>query len=134
MADWVGRIGLPELLVGVPFPAAALETVRFSVRPEKLPTLVYGGQTLPPCDALSAGLVDEGVAPDAFYTRSEELARQLARIPPPVFQLTKHALRAKALERMDMACKGQDEAALSNWPAPDTHAHIREYLRRTLGK
>src|SRR5437764_1322739 len=52
MAEGVGRIGLPELLVGVPFPTAALEVVRLAVPRERVQSLVYGGQTLSARDAL----------------------------------------------------------------------------------
>ena len=134
MAEGVGRIGVPELLVGVPFPTAALEVVRFAVPREKVQSLIYTGRTLPARDALGAGLVDEVVAPDALLARAQELARQLAMIPPPVYSLTKQSLRAEALERIDKAGEWQDQAALEVWSAPQTHAQIREYLRRTLGK
>jgi enoyl-CoA hydratase len=134
MADGVGRIGVPELLVGVPFPTAPLEVVRFAVGPEKVQSLIYTGRTLSARDALGAGLVDEVVAPDALLARAQELAQQLATIPPPVFSLTKQSLRAEVLERIDKAGERQDQAALEVWSAPQTHAHVREYLRRTLGK
>jgi enoyl-CoA hydratase len=134
MAAGAGRIGLPELLVGVPFPAAALEVVRFAVPRDKVQSLVYTGRTLPPQEALAAGLVDEVVAPDALLTRAQELALQLAMIPPSVYSLTKQSLRAEALERIERAGEPQDRAVLEVWSAPQTHAHIREYLRRTLGK
>jgi enoyl-CoA hydratase len=48
MADGAGTIGLPELSVGVPFPAAGIEVVRFAVPREKVQTLLYTGRTLPP--------------------------------------------------------------------------------------
>src|SRR5215468_10379351 len=101
MAGGAGRIGVPELLVGVPFPAAALEIVRFAVPPDKVQPLIYTGQTLPPREALGAGLVDELVAPDALLARAQEVARQLAAIPPEVYRLTKQSLRAEALAWID---------------------------------
>src|SRR5262245_20302331 len=134
MAQGVGRIGVPELLVGVPFPAAALEVVRFAVPRDKVHSLIYTGRALSASDALAAGLIDEVTAPDALLTRAQELARQLALIPPPVYRLTKQSLRAAALERIEQAGDAQDRAALEVWSSPQTHAHIREYLRRTLGK
>src|SRR5689334_7286726 len=112
MAEGGGRIGVPELLVGVPFPAAALEIVRFAVPREKVQSLIYTGRTLPARDALAAGLVDEVVAADALLARAQELARQLTTIPPPVYSLTKRALRAEALERIDKAAEWLDPAAL----------------------
>src|SRR5947208_3279577 len=134
MAEGVGRIGLPELLVGVPFPTAALEVVRLAVPRERVQSLVYGGQTLSARDALAAGLVDEVVAPGALADRAQELGRRLALIPPRVYGLTKQALRAEAVERIAAAGEQHDREALRVWSAPETHAHIREYLRRTLGK
>ena len=134
MAEGTGRIGVPELLVGVPFPAAALEVVRFAVPQDKVQLLLYTGRTLPPQEALTAGLVDEVVEPDDLLARAQQIARQLALIPPQVYHLTKQSLRAEALERIDKAGEWQDQAALEVWSAPQTHAQIREYLRRTLGK
>ena len=58
----------------------------------------------------------------------------MALIPPPVYRLTKQSLRAEALERIKAAGEMQDRAALEVWAAAETHAQIREYLRRTLGK
>src|SRR5262249_15028090 len=115
MAEGAGRIGGPELLVGVPFPAAALEVVRFAVPPDKVQSLMFTGRTLPPRDALTAGLVDEVVAPGELLARAHEVARQLAQVPPPVYRLTKLSLRAEALARIDSASETLDEAALEVW-------------------
>ena len=134
IADGAGRIGVPELLVGVPFPTVALEIVRFTVPREKVQSLIYTGRTLSAREALGAGLVDELVAPGALPDRAHEVARQLALIPPPVYRLTKQSLRAEALQRIEGAGELQDRAALEVWSAAETHAHVREYLRRTLGK
>jgi enoyl-CoA hydratase len=134
MAAGTGRIGLPELLVGVPFPAAALEVVRFAVPREKVQSLIYTGRTLPPQEALGAGLVDEVVPAEDLLARAQEVARQLALIPPQVYRLTKQSLRAQALERIDRASEPQERAVLEVWSEAQTHAHIREYLSRTLRK
>ena len=134
MAEGEGRIGLPELLVGVPFPTAALEVARFAVPREKLQSLIYTGRTLSAQEALGAGLVDEVVAAGALPVRAQEVARQLALIPPPVYRLTKQSLRAEALERIERAGEQPDRAGLEVWSATETHAQIRDYLRRTLDK
>ncbi|HEV2722145.1 MAG TPA: enoyl-CoA hydratase/isomerase family protein [Thermoanaerobaculia bacterium] len=124
-----GRIGTPELLVGVPFPTAALEIVRFAV-----PRVQFAltGRTLPPDEALAAGLIDEVVTPDALPARARELAAQLAAIPRQSFRLTKAQLRAPAIELMSR--DAGDARALAVWSDAATHAHIREYLARTVRK
>jgi enoyl-CoA hydratase len=134
MAAGTGRIGLPELLVGVPFPAAALEVVRFAVPRDKVQSLVYTGRTLPPKEALAAGVVDEVVPAEDLLARAQEVARQLALIPPQVYRLTKQSLRAETLERIDRAGEPQEREVLEVWSAAETHAQVREYLRRTVGK
>jgi enoyl-CoA hydratase len=121
---------VPELLVGVPFPTAALEIVRFAVPRVQAFTLM--GRTLPADEALAAGLIDEVVPPDALLARAQELASQLAAVPARSFRMTKAQLRAPALELM--ARDERDTEALAVWSDPAVHAHIREYLARTVRK
>jgi enoyl-CoA hydratase len=45
MARASGRIGVTELLVGVPFPALAMEILRFAVPAHYLPEFMLGGAT-----------------------------------------------------------------------------------------
>jgi enoyl-CoA hydratase len=122
------------LLVGVPFPAVALEVVRFAVPRGKVQSLIYTGRTLLPQEALTAGLIDEVVPAEDLLARAQEVARQLAQIPPQVYRLTKQSLRAEAQERIERAGEPLDRVALEVWAAAETHAHVREYLRRTLRK
>lgn len=131
MAEGSGRIGVPELLVGVPFPAVPLELVRWAVRPDLVQSLVLMSRTLTAQEALANGLVDAVVPAEALMERAREAALQLAAIPPAVFRITKQRLRADALERMDRA-DGYEEQALALWTDPDTHARIRAYLERTV--
>jgi len=133
MADGNGRIGVAELLVGVPFPAVALETVRFAA-PARAQQLVYTGVTVPAREAVGYGLLDEVVDPAALLERAHEVARQLAAIPPETFRLTKHHLRAPALERMSSLGESNDGRALAVWSDPAIHQRIREYLARTVRK
>jgi enoyl-CoA hydratase len=134
MAEGEGRIGVPELLVGVPFPAPPLEVVRFAAPQNRVQSLIYTGVTLLPPDALAAGIIDEVVAPARLLERAHEIAGQLAMIPPKAFRLTKQYLRAEALTRIDATGEEHDASVLAEWSAVETHAHILEYLRRTLRK
>src|SRR4029077_2587957 len=43
MARESGRIGVPELLVGVPFPVVPIEIVRFATPPQHVQALIYRG-------------------------------------------------------------------------------------------
>ncbi|MBI5444289.1 MAG: enoyl-CoA hydratase/isomerase family protein, partial [Deltaproteobacteria bacterium] len=63
MAGGPGKIGVPELLVGIPFPPLALEILRATLAPEVLQDLVYTGRTLGADEALSRGVVHEITEP-----------------------------------------------------------------------
>jgi enoyl-CoA hydratase len=131
MASGNGRIGTPELLVGVPFPAAALEVARFAVR--DVQRFVYSGATLRPEEALAAGWIDEVVASEALLARAREAAARLAAIPRESFRLTKAQLRAPALDAIRLG-EARDAEALAVWSDPAIHQHIRDYLARTVRK
>ena len=84
-------IGVPELYVGVPFPAAALEILRFACSPAHLQKLICSGQSLRPGAALEAGLVDVLAPADALESEALEVARRLASVRPEVFATTEAA-------------------------------------------
>ncbi len=119
-----GRIGVPELLVGVPFPAIAVEILKYACGRDAQ-SLVYSGRTVTPDDAKLAGLVDEIVAPDFLLTRADVIARELAAIDGRNFAITKKQLRG-----IDVS----DTEVVKMWSAPEVHDHIREYLAKTVGK
>ena len=60
MARGNGRIGVTELLVGLPFPALAFEVMRFVTGPRHFAELIYTGNTYLPDDALERGLRARG--------------------------------------------------------------------------
>lgn len=134
MADAAGKIGLTELLVGVPFQLAALETMRELVPAHRVQDIVYRGLTLPPPEALAAGLVDELVPPESLLERSCEVARELGRIPADAFALTKRHLRRPLLERIDRYGADVDPEVLEQWSRPETLGTIRAFLERTVGR
>lgn len=129
-----GKIGVPELRVGVPFPSIALEVLRFAVPRQHLQELAYIGRTFAPDDALARGLVDELTEPDALLDRALEAARSLADIPAATFELSKRQLRRPTLDRVAVLEKEIDPEVYALWASPEIHQHIQEYLDRTLGK
>jgi enoyl-CoA hydratase len=134
MASGSGRIGMPEFLVGVPFPPAIIEVVRFAVPPQHLQMLMYTGRTLQPDDALRTGLIDEVVAPEQLIARAEEIARGFVALPPRIFELTKRQLRDKTIDRAKRYGSEFDSDVRELWGEPATHEHIRAYLAKTLRK
>ena len=133
MAREPGRIGIPELLVGVPFPVVPLEIMRFAMPPPSLQSVVYRGTTFTADEALQQGLVDAVVDPERLEEEALTAAERLAALPAAAFRLTKRLLREPTLARI-RAGAAIDQAVQDNWMSPETLTAIREYVARTLGK
>jgi len=134
MARGNGRIGVTELLVGVPFPALAFEVLRFAVPARHLPEFTYGGATYDCNAALERGWVDEVVEAGALMPRAIAAAQQLAQLSPPAFAKTKNQLRLPVIERMERSGAAINETAVKIWAAPETLRFIGDYVARTLKK
>jgi enoyl-CoA hydratase len=133
MAAGTARIGIPELKVGVPFPAAPLEIARLAAGPH-FGRLAFLGETLLPEDALPRRLVDEVVLPHVLIDRAVDLASQMAAMRSAAFRLTKANHRKASLYAAARLAKESDDLALREWCDPDTHARIRAYLDQTVGR
>lgn len=129
-----GKIGVPELLVGVPFPVAALEVVRFATPPQHVQKIAYTGRTYGTEDALAHGLIDEIASPDVLETRALEVAAQFGAIPRESFALAKRTLREPTLRRIAEARASIDRDVRRIWADPATHDSIRAYLAKTVGR
>jgi enoyl-CoA hydratase/carnithine racemase len=134
MAQDVGRIGVPEILVGVPFPALAFEIVRFAVPPRYLPEFTLSGATYASDEALRRGWVDEIAEPEDLLEDAMAVARQLSLLSPAAFTQTKKQIRQPVTERLQAGGVATDKAVTEIWTAPATLAFIRDYVARTLKK
>ena len=131
MARGTGRIGVPEVIVGLPYPVAALEAVRFAVPPQQLHAVVYGGATYLPEDALAVGLVDDLVDAVVLVDAALEAAARLATIPTEVFAHVKRALRAPVFANIAAGAE-QDREITAVWKTSATLERVRDYVERTF--
>ena len=134
MAREGGRIGVTEMLVGVPFPALALEIVRFAVPARHLPEFTLSGATYTTDAALDRGWIDEIAEPTELLEDALAVATELAELSPPAFAQTKRQLRQAVTERMAQSGAAIDKAVTDIWTAPETLGQIRDYVARTLNK
>jgi enoyl-CoA hydratase len=134
MARGPGRIGVTELLVGFPFPAIALEIMRFALPPQQVQEALLTGRTWGVDEALRRGLVDEVVDAPVLLERACAVAGALGALPPATFRLTKAQLRQPARERWEASREWSDPAVADIWTGPEAHAAIETYVRQTLGK
>jgi enoyl-CoA hydratase len=130
MAEGSATIGLPELKVGVPFPASALAIVTSTVPRQYHREVILLGRSFNPEAARTRGLIDETSPPDKVLERSMAVAAELASVPARSYALTKRLLKMP---------DGADTSELDNevyatWTDPATLEHIRSFLERTFGK
>jgi enoyl-CoA hydratase len=133
MARGNGRLGIPELAVGVAFPALALEIVRGLLPARAVGDLLLRGHRIDGEGALALGLLDELVEPERLRARAVAAAQELAALDARAFELTKLAWRAPALDQLARSAAAHDAAVREQWCAPSTRAAIAAYLQRTLG-
>ena len=134
MARDAGRIGVTEILVGVPFPAMAFEVVRFAVPPRYLPEFTLSGATYATDEALRRGWVDEVAEPGELLEDAIAVARELSLLSPAAFAQTKLQIRQPVTERLTKSGQATDKVVTDIWAAPATLDYIRDYVARTLTK
>jgi enoyl-CoA hydratase len=129
-----GRIGVTEILVGVPFPALAFEIVRFAVPPRYLSEFTLSGATYATDEALRLGWVHEVADSAQLINRAIAAAKELSLLSPAAFAQTKSQIREPVTERVKKSGEATDKAVTEIWAAPATLAYIRDYVARTLTK
>jgi len=133
MVEGAGRIGIPELGVGVPFPALPLQIMAARLSDGALRDLVFTARTVQIDEAKALGLIDEKCPSGMLLDRAMEAALRLASIPAGAFALTKEAFYTPILQRTaqlaDLNAKVSDE-----WEQQHTYDTIRAYLARTIKK
>lgn len=127
------RIGLTELLVGVPFPSIPLEIVRSVIPPVVLRRIIYEGGTYESEEALKLGLVDELVPAAELMARATAVAQKLGSIAPAAFTLTKRRLHSDLAEVKRRYAREEEEVRRI-WADPRTRAHIENYINTTMRK
>lgn len=132
MARGPYRIGLPELRVGVPFPLAALEVVRFALPAPRAQEAILLGRTEEPDAALAHGFVDELVDGERLVERALAAASELAAVPEVSFRRAKQDLRRPVLETWERHGAASDRELLEAWDSPAVRAAVRDYVAKTL--
>jgi enoyl-CoA hydratase/carnithine racemase len=132
MARGSGRVGLPELLVGVPFPPGPMEVLRFALPSTHLPRMMYSGATHEADPALDRCLVDEVVEPGELLPHALRSAAALGALGDDTFRLTKAQIRQPALARMRERQRDIGPEIERVWAAPETLARIAAYVKRTF--
>jgi enoyl-CoA hydratase len=133
MVEGGGKIGIPELAVGVPFPGLPLQIMAARIADGPLRELVFTGRTVQVDEAKSIGLVDEKCPAGMLLDRAMEVATRMAAIPTVAFALTKQGFYTPILERTKQLA-ALNARVVEEWQQPHTYDTIRRYLEKTVGK
>jgi enoyl-CoA hydratase len=107
------QLGLTEVQVGIPFPAAPLAVVQAELSPQAARTLVLGAGLHSATEALNLGVVDEIHPAADLLPRALETARRLAELPAATYARVKGQLRRAALDRIEKA--ETEDPLLEDW-------------------
>jgi enoyl-CoA hydratase/carnithine racemase len=121
------QIGASEVRVGVPFPAAALEVVRYACG-DHAEELLLGGRLYRGAEAIANGLAHRIIADDLIEAAVAE-ASDLAEISADAYRHTKAQLRAPTLARISEA-GDIDHEVRQLWGADQTRQRIADSLER----
>lgn len=127
-----GRIGVTELLVGLPFPLAALEILRCTYGTPRLPSLTYTGETWGGEDAWARRLADELAPPEEVLERAVAVAARLGELPAEPFAHTKAQLRQPFHERIAEYRHSDDPRVERMWQSAEALAAVKSYVDRVL--
>src|SRR5688500_6391650 len=133
MVEGSGRIGIPELAVGVPFPALPLQIMSARLADGPLRDLVFTGRTVHIDEAKAMGLIDEKCPSGMLLDRATEVAERLAAIAAGAFALTTEAFYSPILERTKQLAD-LHARVVDAWMQQPTSATFRGYLARTIPK
>jgi enoyl-CoA hydratase len=121
------QIGTSEVRVGVPFPAAALEVVRYACG-DHAEEVVLGGRLYRGADAIASRLAHRVIADDLIEAAVAE-ASDLGEISADAYRHTKAQLRAPTLARIS-AAGDIDHEVRQLWGADQTRQRIADSLER----
>ena len=119
------QIGASEVRVGVPFPVAALEVMRYACG-DRAEDVLLGGGLYRGGEAIANGLAHRVIAEDLVGAAVAE-ASDLGGIPIDAYRHTKAQLRAATVARMREA-GGIDSEVRQLWGADETQRRIAAYL------
>jgi enoyl-CoA hydratase len=134
MARGNGRMGITEILVGVPFPALAFEVMRYAANPQYLPDMTLSGATYLSDEARTRGLVDQVVESAELMDRATAVARTFAAVPAATFAATKEQMRQRVTDHMAQHGARNDARVAQIWTSPETLQSIRDFVAKTIKK
>jgi 3,2-trans-enoyl-CoA isomerase len=130
MAAGPFRFGMNEVQVGLSVPTVLQYAVKRLTGARVADALLISGSLVSPEEALSAGLVDEVVPPEAVVPRTIAWAESLLHLPRNAMSETRRLARADLVAQFDAVDESTYEKVTEQWFAEETQAAMRALVSR----
>lgn len=126
------KIGILESRLGVPLPITAIEILRHVTGANAFRQIVTRGATWIGEAAIKPGLADHSCELSLLELQAEEIARELAQMPPETFALTKQQMRQPVLQNIHRSKVSLFDDYIRIWKSPETRQAIAEYFEKRV--
>lgn len=123
-----GRVGQPEILLGVIPGAGGTQRLVRHVGPGRARELVYTGRQVDAAEALTLGIVDRVLPPEEVLPRAIEDARGFARGPRRALAAAKAAILAASERPGPEGLRAERERFVALFGTPDQREGMRAFL------
>jgi enoyl-CoA hydratase/carnithine racemase len=130
MSEGDFKIGLNEVLVGIPLPPVIFKAMRRVVGSRQAERLSVQGLLISGDEALRVGLVDELAAPERVVERAVEWCQSLLALPPRAMTVTRNLARADLAALFEEETGAEVESVLEDWFSEETQRTLRELMEK----
>lgn len=125
-------IGVPELRVGVPFPSAGMEIMRWAASGSAFKSIISTGATFQGQRAVEMGLANQVTKHQDIRSAAEKATQAFSVVPPEIFALTKQQMRLPVLDRIRRSQDVFGARIDQLWKAEKTRETIGRYVEARL--
>jgi len=134
MAQGDFKIGLNEVLVGIPLPPVILGGLQRLVGVRRAEYLAVSGALISPDEALAEGLVDEVVSSDELIPRALQWCNRLLSVPREAMRLTRQQARGDLEQLFASGMDAELRTVIANWWSPETQETLKGLVERLKKK
>ena len=134
MAEGDFRIGLNEVMVGLPVPFWLTDWAISLMGRRRAERLLQLGALLTPAEALMAGMIDEVVPPGAVLDACRTEIGIRFRSPPGARRLTKAAARGDRLATMMARAQQDTDVLIDSWFGDECRAVMGQLVDKLAGE
>ena len=134
MAQGDFKLGLNEVVVGIPLPPVILGGLRRLVGARQAERLGVSGALLSPEQALAVGLVDEVAPAEQVVERARDWCMQMLALPHEAMTVTRRLARVDMVDLFGSEIDSELGSVIESWWSPSTQSTLRALVDRLKKK